>query len=372
MSDKVAQPASGARIGIDARLAAYRGGGIPEHVRRLIRGLAQLAPVEEIVILEHRRGGIPACGFRVRRLFTPPHHRMEGMSLPLELAPVRLDLFHATDMVLPARWRGRAVVTIHDLAFARDPGLLTGASLAYYRRLFDGVVRARLIITVSEHTARELIAHTGADPARVRVVHNGILPEFGPTDPGTDQAALARLGLDGHPYFLFVGTIEPRKNLVTLLDAYDRLATAERPALVLAGADGWLSEPVYRRAGELGDSVRFLGYVPEADLPALYRGALALTHPASDEGFGMTVAEAMAAGTPVVASDAGSLPEIAAGAALLVSPSDPAAWAAALGEVAAARALREQMIEKGLARASHFSLEAMARRTLDVYREALA
>jgi glycosyltransferase involved in cell wall biosynthesis len=233
------------------------------------------------------------------------------------------------------------------------------------------VRRARLIITVSEHTSRQLIAHTGADPARVRVVHNAILPEFGPEDPGTDRSVLSRLGLDGIPYFLFVGTIEPRKNLVTLLDAYDRLATAERPALVLAGADGWLSEAVYRRAAEIGDSVRLSGYVAEGDLPALYRGAIALTHPASDEGFGMTVAEAMASGTPVIASDAGSLPEITAGAALLVQPTDAAAWANALGEVTVARAGTERMIEKGLARARHFSLKAMAQATLDVYREAL-
>jgi glycosyltransferase involved in cell wall biosynthesis len=372
VTEATAKAGRRAKIGIDARLAGYRGGGIPEHVRRLIRGLDELSPPEEIVVLEHRRGGVAAGGFRVRRLFTPPHHRLEGIGVPVEVAGLGLDLLHATDMVVPKFWRGRAVVTIHDLAFVRDPALLTHDSVAYYRRLFDGVRRARRIITVSEHTARAVRAHTGADPARIRVVHNGILPEFGPLDPGSDRSVLARLGLDGEPYFLFVGTIEPRKNLVTLLDAYDRIATAQRPALVLAGADGWLSQSVYQRAAEIGPAVKTLGYVAEGDLPALYRGALALTHPASDEGFGLTVAEALATGTPVVASDAGSLPEITAGAALLVPPFDSAAWADALGRVASARALREQLIEKGLARAGHFSLKAMAQRTLSVYREALA
>jgi glycosyltransferase involved in cell wall biosynthesis len=251
-----------------------------------------------------------------------------------------------------------------------DPALLTADSLRYYRRVWSSAARARALITVSEHTRSELLRHTALDPDRVRVIHNAITPEFAASaDAAADAGTLARLGLASRPYFLFVGTIEPRKNLATLIDAFAALPPdPEAPCLVLAGADGWHSEAVYAAAE--GREVRFLGYVPSSDLPALYRGAVALAHPALDEGFGMTLAEAMAAGTPVVASDGGSLPEVAAGAALHVPATDVRAWTAALAAVRSDRALAAGLVEKGRARASHFSLERMALQTLEVYREA--
>ena len=135
------------RIGIDARLRAYRGGGIAEHVSRLLDGLAERRPREQLVVLDHRKApSLPAHPFETRRLWTPPHHRLEGLALPVELIPTRLDLLHCPDVVLPAAWRGAAVVTVHDLAFMRRPELLTTDSRRYYMGVLDSVRRAHRTI----------------------------------------------------------------------------------------------------------------------------------------------------------------------------------------------------------------------------------
>lgn len=405
------------RIGIDARLGAYRGGGIAEHTRRLVEGLVALQPPERLLVLEHRRAGAAgsgapgasgaqrdplAPGLARRRLFTPPHHRWEGWTLPIELLPARLDLLHSPDVVPPRHWRGASVATVHDVAFLRRPELLTPESLRYYAGTADparldpghprpegGVFRALRqadrVIAVSEHTARELVALAGADPAQVRVVPNSVHPRFRPqARPGddpqqpaqagleADRAVLARLRLE-QPYILFVSTIEPRKNLPTLLEAYRRLLDEGRDLdLALAGAEGWRSEAVHARVRALGleGRLRWLGFVADADLPALYRGAALLAHPAVDEGFGFTPAEAMASGTPVVVSEAGSLPEIVGEAGLRVPPEDPAAWAAAMARVLDDPALAAELAARGPARAARFSLARQAELTLAVYREA--
>jgi glycosyltransferase involved in cell wall biosynthesis len=278
-------------------------------------------------------------------------------------------------MVLPRLWRGRSVVTVHDVAFLDDPALLTGASRRYYDGVAASVARADRVITVSEHTRARLLAHTRVDPARIRVIHNAIPEHFrSGGNPAEDRAALASLGLGATSFILFVGTIEPRKNLITLLDAADRLAAqGQATSLVLAGGDGWLSAPVYDRARAMGPGadVRFLGFVPDALLPALYRRAAVVAHPAVDEGFGMTVAEAMAAGTPVVAARAGSLPEVCGDAAVLVDPGDVAGWAEGLRRVLADTDLAAELSARGRRQSAGFTEEAMAAATLEVYREVL-
>lgn len=415
-----------ARIGIDARLRAYRAGGIAEHVSRLIGGLAGLDTDAAFVVLDHRRappaGGAagPAAAGRAlerHRLFTPPHHRLEGWSLPIELWLLRLDLLHSPDVVPPRAWRGASVVTIHDVAFLRRPEFLTADSLRYYagtadRAWIEGWVRARdarvagaaspgaaggggdggnrgrppaggvfravrradAIVVVSDHTRRELVALTDVDPARIHVVPNAVHPRYGAAgDPAADAAVAADLGL-ARPFILFVSTIEPRKNVVTLLGAFRRLLDGGAAVdLVLAGADGWHSKAVYATARDLdlGGRARFLGFVPDDTLAALYRRAAVLAHPAHDEGFGFTPAEAMAAGTPVVVSDAGSLPEVVGDAGLRVPPADAAAWATALARVLGDPALAGRLRAAGRARAARFTPEIQARGTLAAYAAAL-
>jgi len=378
------------RIGIDARVRAYRGGGIAEHISRLVAGLAALDVPETIIVLDHRRaprgaGAPPAGPFARRRLFTPPHHRWEGWALPLELVPSRLDLLHSPDVVPPRAWHGATVITVHDVAFLRRPELLTADSLAYYAGGIEQAVRmADRIIVVSDYTRRELVALTDVDPDRVRVVYNAVHPRFGPGGPagpagpaggrtGGADAILARLGL-ARPFILFVSTIEPRKNIVTLLEAYRQLLASGRDCdLVLAGADGWHSREAYDRARALGLGGRahFLGWVADGDLAVLYRRAAVLAHPALDEGFGFTPAEAMASGLPVVVSDAGSLPEVVGDAGLRVPAVDVGAWVAALERVLDDGALAARLAEAGRQRAAGFTIERQARETLAVYREAM-
>jgi glycosyltransferase involved in cell wall biosynthesis len=367
------------RIGIDARLRAYRGGGIPEHVDRLLEGLASLPEssgqrAHAFWALDHRRYRGTAYGLASRRLVTPPHHRLEGWTLPLELAPLRLDLLHCPDMVVPRLWRGRSVVTIHDLTFLEQPALVTADAARYYGGVLRSVVVADRIITVSEHAARQLALHTSADAAKVRIVPNAVHPRFfRPAEAAADAATLHRLRLARDGYVLHVGTIEPRKNLGVLLEAFAALPSELDLQLALVGEEGWLTGPVRSAAAAAGRGgrVRFLGRVPQDDLPALYRGALLLAHPALDEGFGLTIAEAMACGTPVLATNRGAVPSVAGGAAELLDPQEPAAWRDAMASLAADPARRADLAERGRRQAAGLTIERTARATVEVYDEAL-
>jgi glycosyltransferase involved in cell wall biosynthesis len=363
------------RLALDARLCAIHAGGISRHIRQLLAGYATLGPAEEILVLVHRQSREGFAPFATRRLLTPPHHRLEGWTLPLELWPLRPDLLHCPDTVVPRAWRGASVVTVHDVAYLRRPELLTPASRRYYGGVSRAVQVATRVIAVSEHTRRELLALTSVPPERLRVVHNAVDRRYGePGDPANDAAVVGRLALR-EPFILFVSTIEPRKNVTTLLEAYRQLRDSGRDLpLALVGADGWLSEPVHEAVRTLGleAHARFLGHVPDDDLAALYRRAAVLAHPALDEGFGYPPLEAMAAGTLTVVSDAGSLPEIVGEAALRVPPTDAAAWAAALARVLDDRALAQDLAAAGRQRAAAFTIERMARATLDVCREAWA
>jgi glycosyltransferase involved in cell wall biosynthesis len=311
--------------------------------------------------------------FKQHRLFTPPHHRLENWLLPLELAALRVDLLHSPDMVVPRAWHGRSVVTVHDLAFLEQPSLVTDEAARYYGGVTRSVHTATRIITVSEHSARQIVQHTGADATKLRVVPNAVHPRyFEPADPLREQAILSRLGLVSGRYVLHVGTIEPRKNLTLLLDAFAG-CTPLGLSLVLAGEDGWLSDSVRERAArdDVADAVRFLGRVSNADLPAVYRGALIVAHPALDEGFGMTLAEAMACGTPVLASSAGAIPEVVGAAGELLPPESPQAWSLALTALALSEPRRAELVVLGRQRAQAFTIESTAAKTYAVYVEAL-
>ena len=380
-------------IGLDARLQSYRAGGISEHIARLVEGYREIGQDRDITVLRHAKPPLTADygprGLASRTLITPPHHRLENVLVPLELLPARLDMLHSPDTVLPRWWLGRGVITVHDVAFLRRPELVTDESRRYYGQIHRSVQQAKRIIVVSDYTRRELLALTDADADRVRVVPNALHPRYRPaSDPDADTAAAARYGLTG-PFILFVSTIEPRKNIGVLLQAFrlllDRdlsLSEDPGPALVLVGADGWHSADVYGTAAELGLLVqdddlgsgraRFLDYVPYDDLVSLYRCATVVAHPALDEGFGLTVLEAMACGAPVVVADAGSLPEVAGEAALRVLPHDPAAWADALARLLADAALRTELGAVGLIQARGFTAARMAKATRDVYAETLA
>lgn len=365
------------RIGLDARLLGYRLGGIASYVRNLSTHLAeQLERGDELVLLMSRNGrpDLPFVSGQAhqRRLYTPPHHRWEQVFLPVEVALARIDLLHSPDFVPLFRRRWRSVITVHDLAFLRFPDLLTPESAAYYGQVERAVREADMIIAVSQRTKQDLIDLLGAQESRIRVVYEAPDPLFRPM-PRLEAEALAarRFGLRA-PFLLFVGTIEPRKNLNLLLEAFAYL-DHQVVKLAVAGPAGWLCEGVFQRVRdlELSEAVIFLGPVTPGDLLYLYNSATALVHPARYEGFGLTVVEAMACGLPVVATATGSLPEVAGDAALLVPPDDPQKLAAALARVLKDDALRSELGQRGQSRSALFSWTEAARQTLAAYREAM-
>ncbi len=201
-------------------------------------------------------------------------------------------------------------------------------------------------------------------------VYLGVDPVFRPLPPDRTREALTRYGLTSG-YLLFVGTLEPRKNLPGLLTAYQilRVRRVTREPLVVVGSRGWLYDEVFARVGALGleAHVRFLENVPDEDLPALYNGAALLVMPSFYEGFGLPALEAMACGTPVVLSDRGSLPEVGGPAAVFVDPDHPEDIAAGMARVLEDPVLRERMREASLAHAARFTWEATAHRTLQIY-----
>jgi len=312
-----------------------------------------------------------------RRILTPPHHRLERWTLPVELLARRPwpTLLHSVDHVGPAWGAWRSVVTLHDLAFLLYPETHTAASRAYYAATGESVRRAARVIAVSQRTASDAVRLLGVDPARIRVVLEAAAPTFAPRGEDEFRAVAARLGLpaDVRPYALFVGTLEPRKNVPLLLEAFALVRRQVDAELLIVGGRGWLDEPIFAahaRSG-LGDAARFLGNLGEDDLATLYSHAAVFVLPSLYEGFGLPVLEAMACGAPVVCSNAGPLPAVTGDAAVLLAPEDPAVWARAITNVIADARRADALRQKGFAHARTFSWERAAQATRDVYREAL-
>jgi glycosyltransferase involved in cell wall biosynthesis len=371
------RPSSGPVIAIDARLVGYAA-GIAQYARLLIEGLSGLDGPEQYVALRSRRGRRQRLGSanpRQNVVFTPPHNRFERWALPLELLARRPwpTLLHSVDHVAPA-WRNwRSVVTLHDLAFLLYPATHTEESRAYYAASGESVRKAERVIAVSQRTASDAVRLLGVDPVRMRVVPEAAAPGFSPRGADEFAAVARRWGLDARPYVLFVGTLEPRKNVPLLLEAFTEVRAELDVQLLVVGGRGWLDEPIFAahaRSG-LGDAVRFLGTLAEDDLAALYSHATVFVLPSLYEGFGLPVLEAMACGAPVLCSNAGPLPEVAGDAALLLDPHEPAPWAEAMLAVLTDDRLANGLRQKGFARAAAFSWTRAALATRDVYREAL-
>ena len=364
-------------VAIDARLAHYTAGGIAHHTLNLARALAEAAPDDRFTLLRsvRQRGGLPrAHNLRSTPLVTPPHHRFEQLALPLEVAWVRPDLLHCPDFIPPFRRTCPVVVTVHDLAFLRFPETLTPESRRYYGQVRRAIESAERTIVVSEATARDLAELLEVGTERVRVVHNGLDPVFQQRpDPAETARVRARWGLE-RPYVMFLGTLEPRKDVPTLLRAFAPVH-AEHPDLLLAlvGRRGWLYAPIFAEIEALGlrEVVRHIEDAADADLLPLLDGASAFAFPSRYEGFGLPPLEALARGVPTVVADTSSLPEVVGDAALLFPPGDHEALAAALRRLLSDDGLRADLRARGPARAAGFTWERAARETLAVYCEAL-
>lgn len=290
---------------------------------------------------------------------------------PLGLGP-RPALVHGLDLRVPA-WPGvPGVATLHDvfalLADDWSPPAFRARKLAAYRAL---PARCERIVAVSEATRRDFLARVDCPPERVVVVHEGVSPAFAPVAPARRDAVLARHGLAGErPTLLFVGGLDRRKNLLGLARALAASPALADFALAVVGGEGHgaaalRADPVW---SALGPRLRWLGAVADAELPALYAGAAAFCLPSFAEGFGLPLLEAMACGTPVVASDRSALPEIAGGHARLADPESPSAIAEA---ILAALAMTPAQRAAARAHAATFTWERAARATMAVYAEVL-
>jgi glycosyltransferase involved in cell wall biosynthesis len=363
------------RIGIDARLVYYSQAGIGQYILHLVNGLAQVDAKNEYVLLQSRKDEttiLEKRNFRRVSLWTPSHHRLERHSLNVELMRLGLDVLHSPDFIPPHRPTCQSVITVHDLAFLLYPHFLTKESARYYGHIDQAVRWTDHIIAVSESTKRDTIQHLGVAEDKITVVYEAANPIFRPIDREEAKAhVLNRHGVDG-PFILFVSTIEPRKNVPTLLRALWQLMECykEDVRLVLAGGKGWLFEDVFAVVDELklDERVHFVGRVSSEDLLYLYNAAEMLAHPAFYEGFGLPPLEAMACGLPAIVSNVASLPEVVGDAGLLVDPHDADELTVAIWRVLHDDKLRQEMREKGLRQAERFSWKRAARETLEIYR----
>lgn len=294
-----------------------------------------------------------------------------GLPSFLQISPV--DVFHGTNYCVPVIAPCPTVVTVHDMSLLTQSGTHESDNVRRGRRRMPIMIRrATRIIAPSEWTKQEIVKIMGTRPEKIRVIHEGAREKMRPLPSDEGKAILEKHGISSQ-YLLYVGTIEPRKNLTTLIRAYDELLrqTPHRPQLVLCGGRGWMEDEVFRVVEELKlqDQVRFTGYVDDADLPALYSGAEAFVYPSIYEGFGLPPLEAMACGTPVVTSNVSSLPEVVGEAGLLHDPLDYRALTSHFVTLLSDRSVSEKLQRAGLEQASRFSWERAARETQALYDE---
>ena len=342
------------RIAIDADVLGRQRTGDETYVAALLRELVPLVDREELFAVTRRPDLVPA-GVEAVLLAARSQIVRMTLSLPRLLRQLHPDLAHFL-YAIPPGYRGRAVITIHDLSYERLPDVMGFRDRLLFRtQVPRSARRAERVLTGSELTKRDLIERYAVAEERIVVTPYGVDPFYGPDGPRRD----------GH-YALFVGAIQPRKDPVGAIEALALLNSDLR--LVLVGPEksgGQDVRAAIQRLG-VGDRVELVGHVERDELAALYRGAACLVFPSRYEGFGLPIVEAMASGTPVVAARAGAVPEVAGDAAVLVEPGDPVALA---GGIERALADRERLVAAGLERAKRYSWVETARQTLDVYRE---
>lgn len=359
-------------IGIDARLTHYRAGGTSTYIRALLAEFAQDSTGQYTVIQSRKQAEPLVPHLKHVKVWTPPHHRLERIALSAELLRLRLDILHSPDFIPPYRGARRHVITVHDLAFLLYPDQMTDESKRYYNdQIRAAVNHADHILSVSEATRRDLIDLLGVPHDKITVQYHGVEPAFKPLPDGQITPILQRHRLSAG-YFLFVGTIGPRKNIPGLLAGYARLREQykDTPSLVIAGEVGWLAEDLMESIHS-AEGVIYIGGVAWNDFPALYNGARALLLPSHYEGFGLPALEAMACGVVPIVSNRSSLPEVTGSVGLLVDPDEPDSLRDALAKVLTADTtwMAEQR-EAALARAGQFTWARSAAIARDVYTKA--
>ena len=368
-------------IAIDAHSVGAQLAGNETYAVNLIKALAEIDQSNRYTLYVTRQSAVDQFtsrwpNFQVKR--TLPHTPLVRIPLTLsvELRKNRVDVLHV-QYTAPPRTPCALVATIHDLSFEHLPETFKRRSRAQLRLTVRRTAKkAAQILTLSEFSRRDIIETYALDPERVFVTPPAAPSHFVPV---TDVTELRRIRMTygiGRDYILALGSIQPRKNLVRLIKAYESLhrviSSEQLPQLVLAGRRGWLEAETIRAAelSEARGDILFIGYVPDADIPAVYSGALCFAYLSYFEGFGLPILEAMQCGTPVIAGNRTSLPEVAGDAALLVDPFDQAAIGNGLVRLIKNANYRAELRVKGLDRAAAFNWKNTARLTLQAYERA--
>jgi len=305
-------------------------------------------------------------------LWTPCHHRFERQAISFELVTRGLDIFHSPDFIPPAFGVKKRVITVHDLNFIFYPQFQTAESMRYYAGQIQWAVDIADHISADSHATRQdVIELLRVPPDKISTIHLAANPIF--ETPYSDEVIEATLTSYNLPrgFILFVGTLEPRKNLPTLIRIYEKLKreTAVDCPLILIGSKGWIFDEIFATIDHLGlrDHVKHLSGVGDEQLAHLYHAAGVLVTPSHYEGFGLPALEAMHCGCPVIVSDRGSLPEVVGKAGILLPPDDVDGWASRISRVLADTSLREKMIVDGFAQAKKFTWRKTAEATLRIY-----
>ncbi len=370
------------RIGLNAQLLSlsdsYRGAGIAHYIHQTLLHLPRVGAHRYVAFVADRAfqaDGLEIVSSRLPTARPPVRILWEQACLPVELARRRIDLLHAMAFVTPALSRVPSVVTVYDVSFALFPESFRPFNRWYLTTMTRRSVRkARAVIAISQNTANDLHRLWGVPRDKIHLAYCGVDAIFRPAPAVEVETFRAAKGLPSQ-YILFVGTLEPRKNVVRLVEAFALLKRQGLPhKLVLAGGKGWMYEPIFAAVERLGlaSDVIFPGFVPRQELPLWYNGAGVFVYPSLYEGFGLGPLEAMACGTPVVVSDRASLPEVVGDAGLTVVPDDVSALAEAMAAILRNRALADGLRERGLRRAAQFTWERTAAATVRAYDSVLS
>jgi glycosyltransferase involved in cell wall biosynthesis len=373
-------------IGINAQILStsqsYRAAGSSRYVYSLLRELRRIDPPERLVGYVGAGQQPPELatrdGFRLVATRLPTHRPLvrilwEQLVLPRKARQQGVTLLHGAMNALPIAWQGHAVVTILDLTFLHLPQAFNRGNRLYLAwAVRHAARRAQRIITISEATRQDVIRLLGAPPQQVTRIYCGVEERFQPLDDAQVTAFRTERQLPNE-FILYLGTMEPRKNVGRLIQAYELLRSQGVTAapLLLAGGTGWGEEALFAaiEKSPFTHDIRYVGYIPEGQMPLWYNSAAVFVYPSEYEGFGLPPLEALACGTPVVASNTSSLPEVVGDAGILVDPKEPEAIAIGIQRVLNDADLRSELSHRAREQASRFSWQRMAMETLNTYRE---
>jgi len=366
------------KIAVDARpLCIGQASGIPIYLRNLLTAISQRDRKNRYYLYAHRPfqwQGEPGFQYRIRTGTNIYGTVWMQTVVPLWLRQDKIDVFWGTQHILPllASQRIRMVLTVHDLIYLRLPETMEIKNLWINRAFIKpSIHRAQLVVADSKNTAIDVVELMNIAPERIQVTYLGIESNFVPENKSAAKAKIKEILKTDGPFFLTVGTMEPRKNLSRVLAAFFRFAKKWPHSLYIVGPPGWKMEQMQKRFGipDIQNRLKFLGYMPRELMPSLYSAADAFLFPSLYEGFGLPPLEAMACGTPVVSSNSSCLPEVLGGCAVFVDPLDIKAIETAMERLITEKPLREHLIRDGLVHASRFRWSETAGKMVTVFHD---